>query len=161
MQQSPLLQPGPFGTRVAPQESVATSQASQRTWPKPSEAKVGDLFYRYHNTLTSSGVDEFDEPVGPGFESVWFSTYEVCSVTPKGARIMGWFGPDDGIAAKGSRPVMDHYTNKFAYPSKGEALLGFIARKKREQAIMSRRYFRSREAESKAEKLLMQELQNA
>lgn len=155
MQQSSLLQSGPLGTRLPPEESVATSQASQRTWPKPSEAKVGDLFYRYHNTLTSSGVDEFDEPIGSGFESVWFTTYTVERVTPKGAVIFAPTGPDHN---HGDRIVLDHYTNKFAYPSKGEALLGFIARKKREQAIMSRRYFRSREAESKAEKLLLEEL---
>ena len=155
MQQPSLLQPRTLGTRVAPKESVATSQASQRTWPKPSEAKVGDLFYRFHNTLTSSGVDEFDEPVGPGFESVWFTTYTVERVTPKGAYIFAPTGPDHN---HGERLICDHYVNKFAYPSKGEALLGFIARKKREQAIMSRRYFRSREAESKAEKLLLEEL---
>lgn len=155
MQQPPLFESATLGTRLPPKESVASSQASQRSWPKPSESKVGDLFYRYHNTLTSSGVNEYDEPIGPGFESIWFTTYTVERVTPKGAVLFAPTGPDQNY---GLRVVADHHINKFAYPSRGEALLGFIARKKREQAILSRRYFRSREAESKAEKLLLEEL---
>ena len=156
MQQPSVFKSSPLGTRLPPAQSAAAIQASQRNWPKPSETKVGDLFYRFHNTLTSSGVNEYDEPVGHGYEKGWFTTYIVERVTPKGAVLFAPTGPDQNY---GLRLVLDHYTNKFAYPSKGEALLGFIARKKCEQAIMSRRYFRSREAESKAEKLLMEELE--
>lgn len=155
MQPPSVFESSPLGTRLPPKESVASSQASQRNWPKPSETKVGDTFYRYEATLTSSGVDEFDEPVGPGFMSVWVRTFTVESVTPKGAVIFAPCGPEEN---HGMRRVMDHHINKYAYPSKGEALLGFIARKKRQQAIISGQYFRSREAESAAERLLAQEL---
>lgn len=79
-------------------------------------------------------------------------------VYPKGAYIMGFF-PDASGHDMGGRPVMDHYKNKYAYPSKGEALLGFIARKKRQQQILFARYSGAREAEGIAERMLEKELQ--
>lgn len=104
----------------------------------------------------SSGVDEWDEPLGPGYLAVRAFEYTVEQVTPKGAVIFAPVGPEGSY---GMRKVMDHYINKWAYPSKAEALLGFIARKKRQQAILSGQYFRSREAEKVAENLLAKELQ--
>ncbi|MNW07633.1 hypothetical protein D3C71_2042890 [compost metagenome] len=54
---------------------------------------------------------------------------------------------------------MDRTINKFAYPSKAEALLGFIARKRRQQSILIGQLARSREAQRKAEQLLAKELE--
>lgn len=82
-------------------------------------------------------------------------SYMVEHVTPRGCKIMAY----DSQGNWGLKPVMDHYINKYAYPSKVEALLGFIARKKRQQSILFSQYSRSREAEQKAERLLAKELE--
>lgn len=142
MQQSTLLQPSTSRIGLTPEESATEIQAKQRSWPNPSEVAVGDELYRYVNRNVSLGVDEWDEPIGSRME-LYCERYTVESVTPKGCRIHAPVGPDCNW---GIRPVMDHYKNKFAYPSKGEALLGFIARKKRQQQILAARYFGAGEA---------------
>lgn len=152
MQQSPLLQPRTLGIGLPPSQPTASSQAKQRDWPKPSEAVVGDKFYRYENHLVSIGVDEWDNPLGSRME-LYCHTFEVTKVTPKGAYIQGVFDGD-----RGGRPVQDHYKNKFAYPTKGEALLGFIARKKRQQQILQARINGAAQAELLAERQLLKEL---
>lgn len=107
MQQPIVLQSSPFGDGNPPQKSKAESEASQRTHLKPSEAKVGDMFYRFENHVVSAGVDEFDESLGSRME-LYCVQYQVVKVTEKGARIT-----DCAI----ERPVLDHYINKYAYPS--------------------------------------------
>lgn len=109
------------------------------------------MFYRYEAHIVSAGVDQWDESLGSYLK---LSCYEftVNKITPKGARIIPWVG-------EGDRAVMDRTINKFAYPSKVEALLGFIARKQRQQAILFGQYSRSREAEHKAEQLLAKEME--
>lgn len=107
--------------------------------------------YRYEAILTSSGVDEFDDPIGPGFMALHCYSYDVVKVTPKGACVSA-FGFET------SKAVYDRTINKFAYPTKAEALLGFIARKRRQQAIIHNQLARSREAQYKAEQLLAKEL---
>lgn len=155
MQQSTLLQSGPFGAGIPHPKPTASSQAKQRAWPKPSEVCVGAELYRYVNHCVSIGVDEWDESLGSRME-LYCERYTVESVTPKGCRIHAPTGHD---CHWGIRPVMDHYKNKFAYPSKGEALLGFIARKKRQQQILQSRLNGAAEAELIAERLLLKELQ--
>lgn len=157
MQQSSLLQPKSLGVGIAFEESTAAIRAKQKSWPKPSEATVGDVFYRFEDQLVSRGVDEWDNSLG-SYRHLYCNEYEVSKVYPKGAYILGWFGGPNDIVSKGGRPVMDHYKNKFAYPTKGEALLGFIARKKRQQQILYTRYSGAREAEGIAERLLAKEL---
>ena len=152
MQQSPLLQPHTLGIGLPPSKPTASSQAKQRVWPKPSEAVVGDVFYRYEDRLVSAGVDEFDNSLG-SYRHLYCFQYEVTKVTPKGARICLTYRDGE------TRPVMDSYKNKFAYPTKGEALLGFIARKKRQQQILQARLNGSHEAERLAERQLLKELE--
>lgn len=151
MQQSPLLQPFTSATDYSPKKSKAESEASQREYLKPSECKVGDSFYRFESQLVSSGVDEFDEPLGPGYINLYCYTYDVTKITPKGARVRVFSFDHD-------RPVMDSTINKYAYPSKAEALLGFIARKRHQQSILLGQLTRSKEAQTKAEQLLAKEL---
>lgn len=148
MQQPIVLQSSPFGDGNPPQKSKAESEASQRTHLKPSEAKVGDMFYRFENHVVSAGVDEFDESLGSSME-LYCVQYQVVKVTEKGARIT-----DCAI----ERPVLDHYINKYAYPTKVEALLGFIARKRRQQSILNRQIANSQDAERKAQQRLFHEL---
>lgn len=157
MQQSFVLQSSPFGDGNPSQKSKAESEASQREHLKPSEAKVGDMFYRYENREVSIGVDEWDNSLGSRME-LYCHEYEVSTVYPKGAYILGWFGGPDDIASKGGRPVMDHYKNKFAYPTKIEALIGFIARKRRQQSILNRQIKNSLDAERIAQNRLFHEL---
>ena len=141
MQQSPLLQSRPFGDGNPSQKSKAESEASQRDHLRPSACKVGDIFYRYENHLVSAGVDEFDESLGAYIE-LYCMAFNVVSVTVKDVKIE-WYTAD-GVYAP--RPVMDHYINKFAYPNKVEALLGFLSRKRRQQAILHGQIGRSKEA---------------
>ena len=110
------------------------------------------MFYRYEGVITSSGVDEFDEPLGPGYMALHCYRYDVIKVTPKGACVTA-FGLEVGKA------VYDRTINKFAYPTKLEALLGFIARKRRQQSILNSQLARSKEAQTKAEQLLAKEMQ--
>lgn len=99
-------------------------------------------------------MDAWDESLGARVE-LYCCQYRVEHITPKGARIHVEHKPP-GLTLQ---PVMDHYINKYAYPSKVEALLGFIARKKRQQVILFRQYSRSREAEQRAEQMLAKELE--
>lgn len=154
MQSKTLLQPFTSATDYSPKESKAESEASQREHLKPSECKVGDKFYRYESHLVSSGVDQWDEPLGPGYTELYCSEYTVEKVTPKGVRI-AWYNQEGNWSPK---PVMDATINKFAYPTKAEALLGFIARKRRQQSILMNQLARSKEAQTKAERLLEKEL---
>lgn len=112
---------------------------------------MGDNFYRYVEQIVSNGVDEYDESLGSHMQLCCYS-YRVEKITPKGARIAVW-------GLEGNRPVMDATINKFAYPTKAEALLGFIARKRRQQSILNGQLARSREAQCKAEHLLAKELE--
>lgn len=156
MQQSPLHQPNPFAADYSPTQSKAESEASQRDHLKPSECKVGDKLYRYEANLVSAGVDQWDESLGSYME-LYCWDFEVTKVYPKGAYIQGYFFKSSG-EEYGGRPVMDHYINKYAYPTKAEALLGFIARKRRQQSILMGQLARSKQAQSKAEQLLEKEL---
>lgn len=159
MQQPPLLQPFTLGIDVPSPQSKAESEASQREHLKPSECKVDDVFYRYESHLVSSGVDEWDEPLGPGYMALYCSEYPVTRIYPKGAYISGYFLTRSGGQELQGRPVMDHYINKYAYPSKAEALLGFMARKRRQQTILNGQLARSKEAQLKAERLLAKEME--
>lgn len=156
MQQSSLLQSRSFGDGNSSQKSKAESEASQRDHLRPSACKVGDIFYRYENHMVSAGVDEFDESLG-AYTALYCMAFNVVNVTAKGAKIE-WYTPD-GVYAP--RPVMDHYINKFAYPSKVEALLGFLSRKRRQQAILHSQIGRSKEAVGIAHRHLERELKNA
>lgn len=145
-----LLQPITSSADYSLKKSAAESEASQREHLRPSECKVGDNFYRYVEQIVSNGVDEWDESLGSHME-LYCYTYRVEKITPKGARIADW-------SLGGDRPVMDSTINKFAYPTKAEALLGFISRKRRQQSIIMGQLARSKEAQNKAEQLLIKEL---
>ncbi|MNF39596.1 hypothetical protein D3C84_205720 [compost metagenome] len=108
------------------------------------------MFYRYQEQMVSRGVDEWDESLG-SYMHLYCYEYTVLKVTDKGVRLV-----HDDLCGK---PVMDRTINKFAYPSKAEALLGFIARKRRQQSILIGQLARSREAQRKAEQLLAKELE--
>lgn len=117
---------------------------------KPSEVEAGDVLYRYENTMVSIGVDEFDESLGSRMELYCYE-FEVERATPKGCKIFAPCGPERNW---GVRSVMDATVNKFAYPTKADALRGFIARKKRQQAILNRQFNRSQDAQQLAERAL-------
>lgn len=115
---------------------------------------MGDMLYRYESHLVSIGVDQWDEWLGSRME-MYCSTFKVEHVTARGCKIMSHDKEGNWVL----RPVMDRTINKFAYPSKAEALLGFIARKRRQQSILLGQLARSREAQYKAEQLLAKELE--
>lgn len=86
---------------------------------------------------------------------LYCSEYMVEHVTPRGCKIMA----HNSQGNWGLKSVMDYYINKFAYPTKAEALLGFIARKQCQQTILYRQLANSKEAQTKAERLLAKELE--
>lgn len=85
-------------------------------------------YFRIENHQVSSGVDEFDNPVGPGRTELYLHSYEVLKETPKGV----W------IQAYGTKKfILQNARKKFACPTIEEAIESFIARKKRQIRILS------------------------
>lgn len=117
------------------------------------EHAVGNTWYRVEATLTSHGVDEFDDPIGPGYMAVRFHRYNVVKVTPKGVRL--------AVCGFNPRTVLHASTKKFAYATKAEALEGFIHRKNRQRKILMCQVARCDEAKRNAERMLAKERENA
>lgn len=89
-------------------------------------SKVGDIFYRVYDRLVSAGVDEFDNPIGPGQIQLYSCSYRVTKVTPCGV----WL--DDYPA----RFILLSALRKHAHPTPEEAIAAYKARKNRQIKIL-------------------------
>lgn len=85
------------------------------------------VYYRLHNALVSSGVDEFDNSLGPGYVHVYVYKFDVLKITPKGV----WIN-DYGRR----RFVLNSARKKYACPTFEEAKESFRARKQRQLRIL-------------------------
>lgn len=92
--------------------------------PKP-------VYYRIEDYLESAGVDEFDNPLGPPRVRVAIREFEVDRRTPKGVWISRGF--------MGRRFVLKSARKRYACPTLAEALESFIARKRKQISIYSKR----------------------
>ena len=89
-----------------------------------------EFLYRYEDVLYSSGLDEFDNPVGSPTVKVELREYPIIKKTPKGTKI--------DIIGK-YRIVRDNARNQFACKTIVEAKKSFILRKKRQLEILTER----------------------
>jgi hypothetical protein len=89
--------------------------------------------YRYENHVVSAGVDEFDNPLGPGYTQIYCHEYEILSDTPKGFWIRYWPNPN------GKRFILKDAKKCFVHLTQREALEAFVRRKYRQISILNRR----------------------
>lgn len=99
--------------------------------PKP-------VYYRIEDHLESAGVDEFDNPLGPPRVRVCILKFEVDKLTPKGVWISRGF--------MGRRFVLKSARKRYACPTLAEALESFVARKRKQINIYSRRISNAEDA---------------
>lgn len=92
-----------------------------------------ETWYRYHDVCYADPLNEYDEPVGTGRHSIELTEFVVKKHTPKGVWI-GWAWSDTP-----KRFVLHAARKKFAHPTKREAMLSFIERKKRQHGIYQSR----------------------
>lgn len=104
--------------------------------------RTGEVWYRFHERVVSAGVDEWDNPVGPGRIEVYVSKYPVMKHTPKGV----WLDIYDQ-----KKFVLRDARKRYACPTMEEALESFVARKKRQIRILSTRLRHAEDAIMKAE----------
>lgn len=103
-----------------------------------------DTYYRYRDYLVSLGVDpETEESYGSRVE-LDLEEYRVLRNTPKGVIIQLYDGTE--------RFVKHDAVKKFAHPTPEEALTSFIARKKRQIDIYTKRKQDAKTALAKAER---------
>lgn len=88
----------------------------------------GEMAYRFGNHQISAGVNEFDNPLGPGQTHIYCNDYEVLSHTPKGFWI-SYLG--------GKRFVLKDAKKCFVHLTQQAALESFIKRKYRQISILS------------------------
>lgn len=105
-----------------------------------------DLWYRYENTLVSSGVDEWGDAVGPGVVTIKLRKFEVLRKTPKGVWLVPYYegmgscyrrNPDDLGIQHIARFVRTEARKQYASPTKEAALLAFQARKAAQARILA------------------------
>lgn len=92
-----------------------------------------ETWYRYYDVCYAPPLNEYDEPVGSGRRSIELMEFEVKKHTPKGVQLGFRF------EEKPSRFVLHNSRKKFAHPTKREAMLSFIERKKRQHGIYQAR----------------------
>lgn len=90
---------------------------------------VGDVWFRYVDSLRAPPVDEHCLPLAPARVSVDLVQFKVRKVTPCGV----WLARGDWD--KG-RFVLNTSRKRYACPSQAEALSSFIARKERQAGIL-------------------------
>jgi hypothetical protein len=96
---------------------------------------VGDIWFRYEDVKYAPSLNEFDEPIGEGRLAVEMRQYKVIRETPKGAWISQYW-PNTSFSSDEEKFVRNNSVKKFAYPTKEEARIGFIARKNAQLRIL-------------------------
>lgn len=88
------------------------------------------FWYRFEEVSYSAGLDEWEQPLGPSEVKVHLRQFPVTIQTPKGVWIDAWNGP---------RFVLRDARKRYACPTKEEARVSFIARKKAQIRIYNAR----------------------
>lgn len=92
---------------------------------------IGDKWYRFEDHLVSAGVDEFDNSLGPARVEVNLRDFKVLKETPKGVQLQSWI--------QDRRFVLRDCRKRYACPTIAEALESFLARKRKQISILTRR----------------------
>ena len=88
------------------------------------------FWYRFEEVGYATGLDEWGEPCGPSDVEVHLRKFLVLRETPKGVWLDAWRGP---------RFVLRDARKRYACPTKEEARVSFIARKKAQIRIYNAR----------------------
>jgi hypothetical protein len=96
-----------------------------------------EYWYRFDDRLVSSGVDEFDEPLGPARVAIYMTKLEVIRHTPKGA----WLK-----SGGGQRFVLNDVHKRYACATIAQAKESFIARKRKQIKIYTARIHHAEQA---------------
>lgn len=107
-----------------------------------STIKAIAIWFRYEDAIYSDGVDEFDNPLGPGHMEVHLREFTVDKVTPKGVWLCGFML---------RRFVLRGARKQFACPTLEGALASFQARKRKQHQIYTRKAAMADEAGMLAE----------
>jgi hypothetical protein len=89
---------------------------------------IQEYWYRYQAFRQSYGTDEWDESTGYHIRLSCFE-YRVIKHTPKGVWLQQPYCPKNKFVLKNAK-------KRFAYPTKREALISYIARQKRRLSIL-------------------------
>ena len=98
---------------------------------------AAEQWYRFESTVVSDGVDQFDNPVGPGSTQLRLYHYPVVGKTPKGV----WL---DIYGRR--RLVLMEARKRYACPTIHEAAESFRKRKARQTWILKRQIHHVEEA---------------
>ena len=102
-----------------------------------------DVLYRYEEVRYSWGLGQYDDPL-PGYNiKIELRELKVIRRTPKGAWIRRW---SHNLNTGGERFVRLTARKQYASNTKEEAMVCFIARKKRQIQILSRQLWQAKEA---------------
>ena len=87
---------------------------------------IGDIWYRYMETQYAAPLDEYERPMGNGSVQINLTEYHVIKETPKGV----WLRHTGFLMYNWKKFVLLGSRKKFACPTKEEAMVSFIARKR-------------------------------
>ena len=107
-----------------------------------------EYWYRYEDYLEAPPLDQFDEHSGEATLRITLRKFKVTKHTPKGVKLIQVFG--DFTSSGPERLVLNKAHKKYACPSKEEARISFLARKKKQLLIHQAR---CRQAEAAIHKM--------
>jgi hypothetical protein len=96
-------------------------------------------YFRLDSSRVSDGVDEWDNPVGPGHVEIYVSKFLIIKETPKGVWISIFCGEKKFV-------LSDPKGKRYAYATLEDAKKSFALRKKRYIQILSGRIRDAEEA---------------
>lgn len=99
--------------------------------------KAVEIWFRFEDHMVSDGVDEFDNPLGPGHIEIYMREFEVEKHTRKGVWLRGFMF---------RRFCLNETRRKFACPTMESALASFLARKRKQMQIYENRVSRAEQA---------------
>lgn len=88
------------------------------------------VWYRFEDKEYAAPLDEFDRPNGPGHTELRLFEFQVAKETPKGVRLSN------------GRLVLRDRRRRYACPTKTEALISFVERKRAQRRILQARLAR-------------------
>ena len=89
---------------------------------------IGDIWYRYMETQYAAPLDEYERPMGYGSVQINLNEYKVIKETAKGVWLT--YAQPYFLTDKWKKFVLLGSRKKFACPTKEEAMVSFIARKR-------------------------------
>lgn len=102
------------------------------------------VYYRYYDELSAGGYYGVDGIPRPPSVKIKLEEFKITKKTPKGVYISRVRYIHDHY--ENEQLILDHWSKKYAYPTKEEAQKDFLRRKRNQLAIHEERALRAREA---------------